>query len=66
MPLYIQWTIPSLLYQTRSKNPLVYNDLKANSIFTKSFVVHLNSAPAKLSVRTKTDLIISLIHNVCA
>ena len=26
-PQYIQWTIPSLLYQTRSKNPLVHNGL---------------------------------------
>ena len=24
---YVQWTIPSLLYQTRRKNPLVYKGL---------------------------------------
>ena len=27
LPRYVQWTIPSLLYQTRKKNPLVYKGL---------------------------------------
>ena len=27
-PRYVQWTIPSLLYQTRRKNPLVYKGSK--------------------------------------
>ena len=27
-PRYVQWTIPSLLYQTRRKNPVVYKGLK--------------------------------------
>ena len=26
-PRYVQWTIPSLWYQTRRKNPLVYKEL---------------------------------------
>ena len=26
-PQYVQWTIPSLLYQTRRKNPLVHKGL---------------------------------------
>ena len=26
-PRYVQWTIPSLSYQTRRKNPLVYKGL---------------------------------------
>ena len=27
-PQYTLWTIPSLLYQTRTKNPIVHNGLK--------------------------------------
>ena len=26
-PIYVQWTIPSLLYQTRGKNSFVYKGL---------------------------------------
>ena len=29
-PRYVQWTIPSLLYQTKRKNPLEYKGLKDN------------------------------------
>ena len=30
-PSYAQWTIPSLMYKTRRKNPLVYKGLKLPS-----------------------------------
>ena len=31
-PSYIQWTIPSVLYQTRRENPLVHKGLKFTPI----------------------------------
>ena len=40
-PLDIQWAIPSLLYQTRRKNPLAYKGLNDNRL------LHLDYSSSK-------------------
>ena len=35
---YVQWTIPSLLYQTRRNNPLVYKGLRPFTLYFRELV----------------------------
>ena len=44
-PKYVQWTIPSLLYQTRRKNPLVYKGLNIHTLHPNHIHPKMRTSP---------------------
>ena len=41
MPRYVQWTIPSLLYKTRRKDPLLYTKGETGHLFVYWVILHV-------------------------
>ena len=69
-PRYVQWTIPSLLYQTRRKNPLVYKGLRCTSFSEITFIIANNADPVQMThficiftVCQRTHLLVSSIYS---
>ena len=46
-PRYVQWTIPSILYQTRQKNPLVYKGLIITRVTGYNFQYNIVFGPRR-------------------
>ena len=65
-PQYIQWTTPSLLYQTRRKSPLVHKGLTQSFLFQESVAKDSHKGVDKIVVESpynKVDHYFSMFKN---
>ena len=56
-PRYVQWTIPTLLYQTRRNNPLVYKGLKLERISRNNIFIILLNKVIQMHDNAQADLL---------